>query len=333
MQPSLSRADASARTNTMQYAITAGFRFALLFFTCAVVCAQRVPLAKHRLRTYLPENFLQTAVGFLTTKEGRFISAAWEPKDPDRPDASCYVQRFAPPGIPPLHCSTGGYDPCPATWKCSLPFWSRPFTVYIGDTAYDILNKSADVLMPEMNSEADTYLQQARAVQSSSPGLSQSVSTFSMESRVFHPYKNRVHGRQLDFSYGYHHGVYTEQSTYFVSDPDVLYAHSVPFAERNRLWPLAEESMLVVDDFASIEALAARIIDISTNETLFDSYLAWKDASVPQSVMDLLFHGEGNVMCRACARHWDFQWKKLNGLVPEPDPLWWSSNSTNWKGP
>lgn len=118
---------------------------------------------------------------------------------------------------------------------------------------------------------------------------------------------------------------------------DCLRAGSIPIyvgaPDVKKLWPLAGESMLVVDDFESIETLAARIIDISTNETLFNSYLAWKDARVPQSVMDLLFHGEGNVMCRACARHWDFQWKKLNRLVPEPDPLWWGSNSTNWKGP
>ena len=76
------------------------------------------------------------------------------------------------------------------------------------------------------------------------------------------------------------------------------------FRELSEVWPLASESVIQVKDFHSMEALAERIKEIAADQTLYDSYLAWKTRRpLAKSVENILFHGLGNVMCRACVRH------------------------------
>ena len=97
---------------------------------------------------------------------------------------------------------------------------------------------------------------------------------------------------------------------------DCLQVGSIPVywgaPSLDRFWPQWNSSVLMASQFATMELLAARMREIASNKTLFDSYLSWKREPVLPAVMDQMFHGFGNIMCRACAQH--HAWLNEKGL-------------------
>lgn len=263
-----------------------------------------------------------------------------------------------------------------------------------------------------------------------------------MESSLMHPMitQARVRANKFDFSYGFHNGLMTEQTSYLVSDPRVLYdGYFVPFEQREQralvttcigsgfgergpwvtrlnakvsthnlgwflnnvpedaklnqpdfdnkrrfssdgprdkvehfrkykfcvayenayeegyateklydalragcipiykgapdvksIWHYAAQSVLFVDDFATMDALVDRIKQIGGNKTLFESFFAWRQHPIPVQVMKHLFHGLGNVACRACVKHREkrpsYDTPARGGEGKAPD--WWLPKGT-----
>ena len=96
-------------------------------------------------------------------------------------------------------------------------------------------------------------------------------------------------------------GYVTEKLADCLAAGSIPIYHGAPSLEK--WWPLHKESVIFVRDFESIDALARRVLEIASNKTLFESFLAWKSKPVPPQVMQTLFHGLGNIMCRVCVAH------------------------------
>lgn len=359
------------------------------------------------------------------------IAPGWMPHD-SSDIADCHVQHLATGYLDGfmLACSTGGYDRCSERLACGAPFWSKEFVVKFSEHKDGDHHEAADVVIadwPMKSLDVPTAENQSRTIltmeSSLNPELNITKAAYAKEN--------------IDFSFGFHKGLMTEQTSFFLSDPRLLYDHPiVPFESRekralavscisfsngasrefrkqwllsfservpthnlcgvghnvpedaalgpypafspegprdkvehmrnykfciarenfieggyvteklydclrsgsipiyagaqdvDRIWPYASESILNVRDFNGMDQLAARVHDIASNATLFNSFHAWRTYPVPPSVMNVLFHGLSNVLCRACVKHQ----RRISGMSSPEAPEWWSS-PTQWTGP
>jgi hypothetical protein len=377
------------------------------------------------------------------------IAADWTPHDPGD-SASCNILMLNTwhYQAAPLLCSTGGYDRCPRSVQCGEPFWSKDFEVKITEGFHNITqgpysslaeNEQYDVVMLDWDAN-DFRLGDPKAGGKRWEGIKtlphQSRSTLTMESSVIHPKitEEWYSINDFDFSYGFHNGLMTEQTSYFLSDPRLLYdGIFVPWEEREQralviscvgsgvgkrgpwvlefgqkvsthhlcalgnnapadvklqeptwdyawrfssdgprekvkrfrkykfciayenaaedgyateklydalrsgcipiywgapdvksIWHFAEQSVIFVDDYPTMDALVDRVHQIAANKTLWESFFAWRQHPIPAPVMRQLFHGLGNIACRACVRHWQKRpsYNTRERMKPEI-PDWW----------
>ena len=139
--------------------------------------------------------------------------------------------RQAPRGLPPIHCSTGGYDRCPKAIACGAPYWTKPFVVTVADTAYTAWDEDtvadydeddhtewADVVMPDGNiakQSEEVFVRSSKwkARRDSDHGNG-SIATLSMEAAFFFPFRSSRHYRELwDFGFGFDTSALSEFTT------------------------------------------------------------------------------------------------------------------------
>merc|ERR1712194_865447 len=108
---------------------------------------------------------------------------------------------------------------------------------------------------------------------------------------------------------------------------DALRAGCIPIykgaPDIKSIWHYAAQSVIFVDDYRSMDALVDRIHQIAANQTLWESFFAWRRYPVPVPVMKHLFHGLGNVVCRACVRHRGKQQRYTRPVIQD----WWRAEA------
>ena len=151
-------------------------------------------------------------------------------------NASCRVLRWqmAPNNIskqiPPLVCSTGGYDWCPPKIKCDGP-------------SHNVAN-DFDVTFLDTASTSPSVLPTAHVVILSSPLINnalptrfqnQSWTVVAMESGAFHPkIRTMEFIRHFNFSMGFRNGFFSHPLSYILSDPKLTFGRgAVPWDLRN----------------------------------------------------------------------------------------------------
>jgi alpha-1,4-fucosyltransferase len=81
-----------------------------------------------------------------------------------------------------------------------------------------------------------------------------------------------------------------------------LLVGSIPIYQgaENILDFVPNHSIIQTSDFGSAEELSRHLIQITQNETLFDSYMAWKKEEFPKHFIDTYRHSLDNVHCFIC---------------------------------